>query len=196
MPDTCGSVRSVYGVAHRRRHGEFAEVMKKVRATFPGDERQCSKAGCQCMNAGELVINREYFEEHIVPRTSFILYITDSKGLFCGYALGHRKTHQIRGTATRFVYIDLLCSANRKGSALLAAAETFALDNGVRRIALRAATADLVPYYQKKGYTRSADQCVMRYVTRSASSALRELDVDAEFDDGQPNEGYWMSKCL
>ena len=187
--DTCKRVEAVFKVVGNRTRGrtqttDFGKIMTKVRATIPRNENDCSRVGCQCMYGKDLAINRGYFEDHIVPRTTFILYITDEKGRFCGYALGHEKRHQIQGTPTPFIYIDLICSAKRKGAALLSAAETFARGGGARRIALRAATKGLIPYYLKKGFTRSPDQCVMRRITRSSSIELRKLDANAEFKDG------------
>ena len=97
-------------------------------------------------------------------------------------------------------YVDLVCSAHRKGKDLLARAEIKALSMGMRTITLRAASPRLLNVYRRRGYTREVDAC--RRKTREQRRKLRDMDkVASALFQGKREEwrtsgdGWWMSKC-
>ena len=88
------------------------------------------------------------------------------------------------GLSTSTFYIDLICSANRKGKLLMETVEKWvrATAPSTQLIGLHAATKELIPYYNRYGYRRTRDACTQR--------VRREQSLP------ETNSGFWMSKCL
>jgi hypothetical protein len=112
---------------------------------------------------------------------------------FCGFLVGYKMKD--------YFYIDLVCSANRKGAALIRSAEGLATRLGCTHVALRAAGTPtrrgvtipnkrLMSYYYRKGFKRAVNACDMSS-SRSSRASLRALNVDVT-----EGSGWWMSKCL
>lgn len=167
----------------------------------------CDAVGKQCRALNkktkkfESAINRAYVRDEIIgSRTLHLLLATnkatkDSEGFLVGSVktLPHNKQ--------KVFYIDLVCSAHRKGRDLLTRAEIYALSLGYSTIGLRAATPALLNIYRRRGFKRDVDACKKR--TRTQRRALRHMDVVASklFQQGSRSgwqtsgEGWWMSKC-
>lgn len=98
------------------------------------------------------------------------------------------------------LYIDILCSVNRQGRFILGVIENLAISLNIRRIALRAATRDLVTIYSRPawGFRRAPSSCDRLKSRGSTQENLLSL-LDAEAVDpntGEKMAGFWMSKCI
>ena len=93
------------------------------------------------------------------------------------------------------MYVDVICSGigMRMGRALFSELETMAARIKVRTLALRAATQELIPVYQRMGYERAYNPWEAQD-TAEARAALALVDVNAVDPEGLPSEGFWMSK--
>ena len=143
----------------------------------------------------EETINGAYVRKHIMPRATHTLVATSGENLL-GFLIGSVK--QLEDGPV--FYVDLVCSAHRKGKDLLARAEIKALSMGMRTITLRAASPRLLNVYRRRGYTREVDAC--RRKTREQRRKLRDMDkVASALFQGKREEwrtsgdGWWMSKC-
>lgn len=94
-------------------------------------------------------------------------------GCFFGFGLGYTKRMDELSASVLF-YIDLVCSQEKMGRALLHALEAYGARSGAKVAALRAGTLGLVPVYEKRGYHRLADACATP--SRAGRMALRELN--------------------
>lgn len=114
-----------------------------------------------------------------ISKAQYIIIATKSKTtrhlgtrtMVCGFLLyQHKKTHG---------YIDVVCSANKMGSALIQAAETLTTQLRLPFIKLSALT-HVIPYYKNKGYRHVDNPCTNnRQVVRGTAA-----------------NGYRMTKCL
>ena len=104
----------------------------------------------------EETINGAYVRKHIMPRATHTLVATSGENLL-GFLIGSVK--QLEDGPV--FYVDLVCSAHRKGKDLLARAEIKALSMGMRTITLRAASPRLLNVYRRRairGRSMRADE--------------------------------------
>lgn len=184
------------------RSNRYFNSVKKRIIKCPAYNRRCQDSSQQCYNSKtNTSIPSYYIEEAIETADFFLLYESPQKKLdgtyskyrkrIDGFLFGRIKTipENKRGVKNPQVfYIDLVCSAHKKGRALLEQAEKYALKKGIRLMGLRAAQSGLIPYYKRLGYKRVANSCRKRRTGNKR--VMKRLDVDTDYD------GFWMSKCL
>lgn len=187
-------------------HELFAIQLKKlVNACGKYNKGLCDGVSRQCKTTNktsklvEVVIERDYVRKKIMSRVEYLLFYYKRSEIthrdeHCGFALC--STMNINGK--KLLYIDLLCSANRKGAALLRETEKLAKKLKVHAIGLRAAVPKLLKYYRAKGFKRVFDPCQKN--DRQQRRRLREWDqVAAKWSAvgwKSSGEGWWMSKCI
>ena len=173
-------------------------------------------------------INQRYVREHMKPRVKNLWVFADSASAakkggqagrlavasrdIYGFVMGfpssmhvHCDTPTVCKNREKIFYIDLICSVptHRLGKALMGLAEEHARKTGCKTVALRAANPDLVPYYNRLGYSRTP--VCTRQSRRSERLAMRQLDAHAHeryYDKDTKRkaieyiDGLWMSKCV
>ena len=187
-------------VSFRWIKNKKAEI-KKILSGCGRNKKMCNAVNSQCVKMDrktkklEKTINDAYVRKYIIPRATHTLVATSGKDMY-GFLVGSVK----RLEDGPVFYVDLVCSANRKGKDLLFRAEIKALSLGMRTITLRAASPKLLNVYRRRGYTREVDACKRK--TREQRRKLREMDKVAsalfqgEREDWRTSgEGWWMSKC-
>ena len=159
-----------------------------------GVKSQCVKMNRKTQKLEE-AINGTYVRKHIMPRATHTLVATSGNDML-GFLVGSVK--QLEDGPV--FYVDLVCSAHRKGKDLLARAEIKALSLGMQTITLRAASPKLLNVYRRRGYKREVDACKQK--TRERRRKLREMDkvASALFQGDRADwrtsgDGWWMSKC-
>ena len=168
-----------------------------------GKKTMCGGVHTQCVTRNrktrklERAINGAYVRKYIAPRATHTLVAITEKEEMLGFLVGSVK--QLEDGPV--FYIDLVCSAHRKGKDLLNRAEIMALSLGMRTITLRAASPKLLNVYRRRGYRREVDACKRK--TRAQRRKLRDMDKIAsalfqgnrEEDWRTSGDGWWMSKC-
>ena len=172
-----------------------------------------------CRNKNVLGVTQHYLS-YIADKINFLLWYEtiEKEPLIHGYIAGRIYKNKILGQ--RILYINIICSQHKMGSALLRKAEDVAIKNKISLIALHAANRKLINIYARYGYKRLKDACkrTKNYVKENVNSIYKpSLDIaemDSMFDNGRyvleeksknmnkirlflnPDSGYWMTKCL
>lgn len=116
-----------------------------------------------------------------------------------------RNAHRICGAAMAqhmskdVLYLDLICSDQHKGKLLMRKVEELARSEGYKRVALRAGVKELIPYYEKRGYTEVENACTASEKpakTTQARVALMRKTGGGMVKDDMVKNGWWMTKCV
>ena len=139
-----------------------------------------------CTRGGYEQVNMQYVRTFMVRRATALCYAPreDTAGS-CGFALAYDTVAKPL-SGEHVLFIDLVCTRDHQGTALLRALENYAQSVlRVRVVALRAVSDELVKVYQKKGYSLAANAC--EAPTKAARLLIERLNAVAEW---QPKGKY------
>jgi len=151
----------------------------------------CGAVKTHCQHRGVLAIDVAYVKKHMIPDTDVILALKNQHGWRTGgIALGRLKKDHL---GSKYFYVHLLCSAERKGAAVLRMCEKYAVEKGAKYVALRAATVRLMKYYRNHRFLQRSVGCGGKESTASRAvdrQRMKELNADTM------EHGFWMTKCV
>ena len=198
---------------------EFWKYLEKLMMSDDLIDKQCQ---------GE--VNPDYIKKVAWKRTTVVLIVIKADRIqdesrahiqmsmnrdnICGFALGHTiygKLNHVNQTLVPTLYLDILCSANRKGKVLINNIKDYARSVGLVGVYLYAAAEEdvitdaiekgtmetktpLLKWYERLGFKRSVYICPLDSPTRS-----RELDQQETLMLNilrHRGDGFVMTLCL
>ena len=170
-------------------------------------KHHCTNRGSQSVDPGKKTALRL---AHSRTKAQIVVWIEKKKrtcgadeSCICGFALAHfspQAAEEFSPQEHKVLVVDLVCSANQKGKALVDALEKFAkeqhnVDNIM--IAARASTTQLKNMFRAKGFKRVANACIPP--SKASAAVLERLDKSKKLEHSSSDpspKGAWMSKCI